>query len=230
MAKFTIQQLHFATALIAALFVAPVSAQQAVIVPTDSAALAQRAPAEPTGATDSVEPSPAADEATEDAAAARLAQALHIVDMVLPAGAYRHSMEATFNAGQGLGAGNDDKQARREAHEERTGHALPDSPSATDGLLQGDGPMGRMMDAMETAMRGAMARVFARRYTTAQLAELEEFFSTPTGASYAANALTLMAEPEIREAMQQAMAEAMRSPSGQNIEDASRAAMKAATL
>ena len=62
--------------------------------------------------------------------------------------------------------------------------------------------MARVMTQVEPGVRDALAHAYARRFTVAQLGELDRFFATPTGAAYAADSTTLMMSPEMGEAMQ----------------------------
>lgn len=58
-------------------------------------------------------------------------------------------------------------------------------------------------------MLEAMARAYARRFTTAQMAEIGAFFDTPTGKVYAAQASTIMADPDMLAAQRTMMTKAM---------------------
>ena len=58
---------------------------------------------------------------------------------------------------------------------------------------------------IEPALREGMARAYARKFSGAQLKELNAFFETPTGSFYAAESFILMADPEIMSASMQAM-------------------------
>ncbi len=53
---------------------------------------------------------------------------------------------------------------------------------------------------MEPALRGGMARAYAVRFDDAQLAKIAAFFSTPTGATYAAESFVVMADPQVMSA------------------------------
>ncbi len=58
---------------------------------------------------------------------------------------------------------------------------------------------------MEPALREGMARAYARKFSGAQLKELNSFFETPTGSFYASESFVLMADPEVMKASMQAM-------------------------
>ncbi len=158
----------------------------------------------------------------------RLAVATRLVDRIWPVGTYRRMMAATMQgtiatlAGVGEAAADaaymDDKATRRAQHEARTGRPLPGSPSAAESaaaydpqaaLAEMNAVLGPIFERIEPPLRTAIARIYARRYDLAQLAELEAFFSTPTGAAYAADSLTLMNDPEMVAAMQGSMGEIM---------------------
>jgi hypothetical protein len=61
------------------------------------------------------------------------------------------------------------------------------------------------MNKMEVPMREGMSRAYARKFSLAQLNDLNMFFATPTGASYAAESYALQADPEVMQAMTKAM-------------------------
>ena len=60
----------------------------------------------------------------------------------------------------------------------------------------------RLMTEVEPGIRDALAHSYARRFTVAELAELNRFFATPTGTAYAQDATTLMMSPDMMAAMQ----------------------------
>lgn len=60
------------------------------------------------------------------------------------------------------------------------------------------------------ALRTAMARAYARRFTEAQLNEIAAFFDTPTGRLYAEQAPTIMGDPDIVAAQRAMMTQAMQ--------------------
>jgi len=57
--------------------------------------------------------------------------------------------------------------------------------------------MTAMMSEFEPSFQDGLARAYARRFDTAQLAELNAFFATPTGRAYANESMTLMTDPEV---------------------------------
>lgn len=54
---------------------------------------------------------------------------------------------------------------------------------------------------MEPAVRDGLARLYARKFTAAQLEDLNRFFATPTGRAYASEAMMAFVEPEVTASM-----------------------------
>ena len=65
--------------------------------------------------------------------------------------------------------------------------------------------MGEVMGQVEPELREGLAESYAGHFTTAQLGELNAFFSTPTGSAYAAQQLTMMNDPAVMARMQKIM-------------------------
>jgi hypothetical protein len=63
----------------------------------------------------------------------------------------------------------------------------------------------KTMNKIEMPMREGMARAYARKFTVAQLNEMNAFFATPTGALFAGESYILQADPEVMHAMVKAM-------------------------
>ncbi len=80
-----------------------------------------------------------------------------------------------------------------------------------------------MMEKYEPAVREGVAEAYARRFTAAQLTDLERFFATPTGSAYAAQSMLIYTDPAVMDRMMAMMPKMM--------EDAPRmvAAMQEAT-
>ena len=53
------------------------------------------------------------------------------------------------------------------------------------------------MRVEQPAMMTAMARAYARRFTVAQMGEVEAFFATPTGQLYMDQGATIMTDPDV---------------------------------
>ncbi|PLK22822.1 hypothetical protein C0V72_12775 [Porphyrobacter sp. TH134] len=67
------------------------------------------------------------------------------------------------------------------------------------------GVMATMMDAMEPGMRKAMSELYAINFTQQELDEIEAFFLTPTGTSYARKSFTMSSDPRVLSASMEAM-------------------------
>ncbi len=98
--------------------------------------------------------------------------------------------------------GKDSKQARQAANPRA---AAPGNPAADpqnmDRMMQAMvRAMAPIMTEIEPQIRGGIAASAARRFTTAQLVELEAFFSTDTGAAYASQSMMVLTDPEVMQA------------------------------
>jgi hypothetical protein len=71
-----------------------------------------------------------------------------------------------------------------------------------------------LMDKAEPAVRAGLARVYARDYTTAQLGDLRQMFSTPTGKLFGERWMMSFADPEMMKAMQSFAPELMQAMPG----------------
>ena len=65
--------------------------------------------------------------------------------------------------------------------------------------------LGKAMSEIEPEMREALARAYAKRFSAAQLGEINGFFNTPTGAAYAAASLQIATDPDYLAGMQTVM-------------------------
>lgn len=186
------------TILLASLLLAPVPALAQATAP------ARAAPAAP-----AVDP-------------ARLAAARPVAARVWPLGTYRRLMAGTMDrmmdavlgtmfgmkAGDVIGA----------AAGKRSGEAGKALGDATLGEIAGGSDphfaermkittrvlfdeMGGIMAKVEPEVQGAVAHGLARRFTVAELAELDRLFATPLGMRYAADSMLLAIEPEMVGAM-----------------------------
>lgn len=57
------------------------------------------------------------------------------------------------------------------------------------------------MKQVEPSYRAGLARAYAVRFTEGELAELNTYFSTPTGSKYAAESMLIFADPQVMSAM-----------------------------
>ena len=67
------------------------------------------------------------------------------------------------------------------------------------------GAVSRMMTAMEPVMREAMSQLYAINFDTGELADIDAFFSTESGAAYARKSFTMASDPRMTAMMMQAM-------------------------
>lgn len=71
--------------------------------------------------------------------------------------------------------------------------------------------MREMMTVMEPPMRKAMSELYAIRFSAAELAEIEAFFSTPTGRRYASESFVMASDPRMIGASMEALPALMAS-------------------
>lgn len=72
--------------------------------------------------------------------------------------------------------------------------------------------MGTLMTDMEPVVRTAMSSIYARKYSAAELADMNRFFATPSGAAFASNFMSSFTDKEMIDAsfgMMPKMMEAM---------------------
>lgn len=67
------------------------------------------------------------------------------------------------------------------------------------------GMMTEMMNTMEPVMRKAMSELYAINFTAQELTEIEAFFATETGASFARKSFSMSSDPRILGATMEAM-------------------------
>lgn len=65
--------------------------------------------------------------------------------------------------------------------------------------------MAQMMNAMEPGMRKAMAELYAINFNPQELNEIEAFFMTETGTTYARKSFTMSSDPRVMSATMEAM-------------------------
>jgi Uncharacterized protein conserved in bacteria (DUF2059) len=71
------------------------------------------------------------------------------------------------------------------------------------------GEMGGLMGAMEPDLRAGLAEAYASQYSTEQLSEIDRFFATPTGATFAGKSTLIMMDPAMMKRMQAMMPKIM---------------------
>jgi len=60
--------------------------------------------------------------------------------------------------------------------------------------------MGDLMSAMEPIVREALSKIYARKYSAQELADMNSFFATPSGAAFAGNFMATFADKEMMDA------------------------------
>jgi len=68
-----------------------------------------------------------------------------------------------------------------------------------------------LMTRMEPALRDALTRIYARKFTVSQLAEMNAFFATDTGSAFARDYMMVFVDPEMMESMMGMVPEMMQS-------------------
>lgn len=154
-------------------------------------------------------------------AADRLAAAQPVVAKLFPEGTYKRLMGATFDKiiADSMDAAMDlpasqmaqlggldpetaakiDKATVAEMMEITDPHYRERTQAGMKAMM---GAMTTVMIEMEPDIRAALTRTYARKFTVAQLSELDRFFSTPTGSVYAAESMALQMDPEMMAEMQ----------------------------
>jgi hypothetical protein len=62
--------------------------------------------------------------------------------------------------------------------------------------------MGKVMTQFEPQMREGLAEAYAVHFTSAQLADIDHFFNTPSGNAFAAQNMTIATDPAVMQKMQ----------------------------
>ena len=171
----------------------------------------------PSAATAQIAPSAQVPAALAPVDPARLAAARPVIDQVWPIGTYARIMHATMDqvvngslagmydlkpADLGIDAKTDPAATGQTLRQlaARNDPAFDERMRITMRVLT-DG-IADLMTEVEPEVRIALATAYARRFTIDQLGDLRRFFDTPTGRVYAAESMTLMANPDMMKAMQ----------------------------
>jgi hypothetical protein len=98
--------------------------------------------------------------------------------------------------------GKDSKEARQAANPRAAAAGNPAAdPANMDRMMQAVvRAMAPIMTEIEPQIRAGIAASAARRFTTAQLVELETFFATETGAAFASQSMMMLTDPEVMQA------------------------------
>lgn len=171
----------------------------------------------PDPATTSASPtrqSPAPDQTPVDPA--RLARATRLAELMMPEGSYAEMMSGAISSMadsimpmlttmSGASGDKDSKGARILANPQAgTGGRLNNDLIRRVMAIMGE-EMAPIAAAIEPQMRAGIAQAMARRFDDRQLASLDSFFRTPTGAAYARQSISLLMDPSVMQASMEAM-------------------------
>ncbi|WP_417612892.1 DUF2059 domain-containing protein [Parasphingorhabdus sp.] len=196
-----------------------------VTILTASTALATAAPS---AAQESAKPAEAVEATVTDPA--RLAAARTTVDYLFPLGTYQRMMKGTMDKlmdsilsqtfdrpmGETMkGYGLDD-----ETIEDMGDTSINDMMRARDPYFEERmristtvmmDEMVDVMTAMEPAIREALTKIYARKFTASQLAEMNRFFATDTGGAFARDYMMVFVDPEMMQSMMGMVPEMMQA-------------------
>jgi hypothetical protein len=149
---------------------------------------------------------------------ARLAAARPVIDRLWPLGTYRRMMGGTMNkmmdqlmatmfdmrAADMVGATGEDGKAvgdksMGDVAAEKDPHFRERMKITMDTMM---GEMLPIMERMEPTIRDSLSKVYAGRFTVAQLGEINAFFATPTGKAFADQAMTMFMDPQVMKSVQ----------------------------
>ncbi|MEL6828246.1 MAG: DUF2059 domain-containing protein, partial [Pseudomonadota bacterium] len=68
-----------------------------------------------------------------------------------------------------------------------------------------------LMTTMEPAIRDALVNIYARKFTVAQLGEMNRFFATDTGSAFARDYMMVFVDPEMMESMMSMVPQMMQA-------------------
>lgn len=159
--------------------------------------------------------------ASAPVSAEAISAARPVVDKIFPKGTYRRMMDGTMGAmmDQMFGSMFDMKAADMVGAVDSTGTATKAVGDATMGEVLGKADphyrerMKITMDVMmkeliplvekvEPAMRDGLTTYYARKFTPAQLRDMDGFFGTPSGKVYAEHSMLAFMDPDIMKSMQ----------------------------
>ena len=175
-------------------------------------------------------PAPATDVDAIAVDPARLAAARTTVDYLFPLGTYQRMMKGTMDKlmdsilsqtfdrpmGETMkGYGLDD-----EAIEDMGDTSINDMMRARDPYFEERmristtvmmDEMVDVMTTMEPAIREALTKIYARKFTASQLAEMNRFFATDTGGAFARDYMMVFVDPEMMQSMMGMVPEMMQA-------------------
>lgn len=175
------------------------------------------------------QPAPAPAPAAAPIAPAQLEAARAVVARVFPAGTYKRMMGETMDKLMGtmmdgvldmpvgeiarLGGLEPEKVAEMDKTSIAEIMAIYDPhfrERTQVGMRAMMDSMAGLMTEMEPRFQAGLTRAYARKFSAAQLADLDRFFATPTGSVYAAESMLLYMDPEVMGEMQTMMPEMMK--------------------
>ncbi|AMO72966.1 DUF2059 domain-containing protein [Sphingorhabdus sp. M41] len=161
---------------------------------------------------------------------ARLAAAVVTVDYLFPLGTYKRMMKGTMDQ---MMDSIISQSFDRPMAETMKGYGVDDAAiaemgnaSLNDMMLERDphfkermqistkvmtNEMVDLMTAMEPAIRETLANIYARKFTTDQLAEMNAFFATETGSAFARDYMMVFVDPEMMQSMMSFVPEMMQA-------------------
>ena len=163
----------------------------------------------------------AADAATDSE---RLVLARRAVLAILPEGSYGRMMSEMIGGSMDAAMGMFDMSAQElgvaadeggdAAGQSLREKALEDDPHFEERMqimmdVMGE-EMGRIGATMEPAMREGLTRAMARRFTVAELADINSFFATDGGKAFGSQMLMLWVDPEVMKAMMEGLPAMMK--------------------
>ncbi|WP_373474614.1 DUF2059 domain-containing protein [Sphingorhabdus sp.] len=161
---------------------------------------------------------PAATAAPAPVDPVRLKLAEQTVAKLIPPGTYQKIMEDTMAGGmidQMMGidaatmAGMAGVEADSEAAEAAKGKTMAEIMAEMDPNFKERmdimakvifSEMGPLMSAIEPTVREALAKIYARKYSAQELADMNSFFATPSGAAFAGNFMATFTDKEMMDA------------------------------
>lgn len=164
-------------------------------------------------------------------APARLEAAQNAVDYLFPLGTYERMMKGTMDqmmdqmvksmgnmrmgdlAGAGGVARGDmpdgmGEKTLAEMATEMDPHYAERTKISTKVIMD---EMVGLMITMEPAVRAALTNIYARKFTVAQLTEMNDFFATDTGSAFARDYMMVFVDPEMMQSMMSMVPELMQA-------------------
>ena len=161
---------------------------------------------------------------------ARLPQATAVVDKILPAGAYARMMEEMFERilepisatmpermpaaaiAQALGVSTEAIADLSEEQQAEIAQLIDPvfsqrSEMAINHMMD---QMGALVVQFEPGMKRGLSKAYAKRFTADEMADIQAFFATPTGARYATESMLVFTDPQTMAGTMEALPAMMR--------------------